>query len=154
MTDEWHSFCEPSKVRERMADEQEFRRRIRKRVDAWPAWKQAAAMRGLITPREPEPERNKEVEITLVKRWSLEEEKKRYLHAYGDDWEARIEHDGEDSWMWWVAIKGGEYIAEGSVPGSDLEDDEDSFSNTGLMMAKAFAIAIVKQSGVMKNDEG
>ena len=128
----------------------EFCERSRERVAAWPAWKRAAASRGLFTPREPEPEeRKREVKIELIKRWSLEEEKKSYWHAYGDHWEARIEHDGEDSWTWWVAISEGEYIAEGSVPGVSLEDGENPFSNNGLNMAKAFAIAIVKQSGVL-----
>ncbi len=39
-------------------------------------------------------------------------------------WEARIEHDGNDSWTWWVCV--GDHTVEGSVTG--VEDSVGSFT--------------------------
>ncbi len=118
----------------------DFIESVRKRVESWPAWKRRAAAAGLFAKPLVEERGNMDSEL-----WSLEEEKKTYWGAYSDNWEARIEHDGNDGWTWWVAIKNGEYIAEGYVPGSDLEDFEDPHKNEGLTQAKALAWAVLKQ---------
>lgn len=75
-----------------------------------------------------------------AERWEPEEERKNYLKAYGERWEARIEHDGEDHWMWWVGINDGQYTAEGAVPGA-LEDEEP------VRQCKALVGAVLDQAG-------
>lgn len=117
----------------------DFIESVRKRVESWPAWKRRAAAAGLFA-KPVEEGVNMDTEL-----WRLEEEKKSYWHAYSDNWEMRIEHDGNDGWTWWVAIKDGEYIAEGGVSGADLEDGEDPHKNEGLTRAKALAWAVLKQ---------
>ncbi|TFH46694.1 MAG: hypothetical protein E4H01_09530 [Lysobacterales bacterium] len=122
------------------SDEEELLRRIRKRVDLWPALKQRAAAAGLFTnPGEEGVNMDSE-------NWTLEEEVKKYWHAYGERWEARVEHDGEDSWVWWVWVGDGEYVAEGSLSGPQLEDGEDPHTNEGLLRAKSFVHAVINQA--------
>ena len=87
------------------------------------------------------------LEELLSERGNLtEEEVKKYWHAYGERWEARVEHDGEDSWVWWVWVGDGEYVAEGSLSGPQLEDGEDPHTNEGLLRAKSFVHAVINQA--------
>jgi len=144
-TESWPAWKQAAAAQARVSPRPELIGSIRQRIDAWPAWKRAAAINGLFASSDLESDSKRSVEM-LKERWGAEEETKKYWHAYSDNWEARIEHDGNDGWGWWVSIKDGQCTAEGYVPGSDLEDGEEPLQNDGLVQAKMLVWAVLKQA--------
>lgn len=58
--------------------------------------------------------------------WISEEETNKYWQACSEHWEARIEHDGEDSWIWRLSVDD-EYLAEGSLYAEVNDESDEGF---------------------------
>ncbi len=91
--------------------------------------------------------------------WKEEEETKRYwetakMSGHQVVWQARIEHDENDSWTWWVHV--GDCVAEGSVPDGDpvrvspydeqqTEPDDFEVVDSGFLLCQALVALVVER---------
>ncbi len=92
--------------------------------------------------------------------WTQETEEKTYWEAskltsdHQLVWQARIEHDENDSWTWWVSV--GDCVAEGAVPDGDpvrvspydeqqTEPDDFETVDSGFLLCQALVTMIVER---------